>query len=122
MTEVPNNLNAPRDLLERALGSKKGIRIWCTSRANALSLRNRLSTVKTAERKKTTRLYPMDSPLYNKCPYDDLSVVLKDGVLSVGDEVRALTGLPPEEVLNGTWLYILPIGEGQRGFVVEELE
>lgn len=119
--ESTRNLVAPRDLLERALSSPKGIRVWFGSQAEAVAMRNRMSTVKTEDRKKSTKLYDLDSPLYNRSSYDSLAVVLKPGILSVGTEVGKLYSISPEEALSGVWMYILPEGQADTGFIVEEL-
>ena len=119
--ESTRNLVAPRDLLERALSSPKGIRVWFGSQAEAVAMRNRMSTVKTEDRKKSTKLYSPENPLYNRSSYDDLAIVLKPGELSVGEEIQHLLSLAPEEALAGVWMYILPEGQSDRGFIVEEL-
>lgn len=119
--ESTMNLVSPQDLLERALSSPKGIRVWFKSEAEAISMRNRMSTVKTRERKKSTKLYEMSSQLYNRCPYDDLAIVLKAGELSRGEEVSRLLNIPPEERITGVWMYILPQGTSDQAFIVEEL-
>jgi len=115
------NLVSPRDLLERALASPKGIRIWFNSSQEAIAMRNRMATVKTEERKKSTKIYELSSPLYNSSTYDTLATVIKPGVLSMGDEVKKLAELSPDEILNGVWLYIIPEGLSDTAFYVEEL-
>ena len=119
--ESTRNLIAPRDLLERALSSLKGIRVWFSSQADAVSMRNRMASVKTEDRKKSTKLYGPENPLYNRSAYDDLAIVLKPGELSVGEEIQYLLGLAPEEALAGVWMYILPEGQSDRGFIIEDL-
>lgn len=119
--ETTRNLVSPRDLLEKALASERGVRIWFGSQAEAVSMRNRMATVKTEERKKSTKIYDLDSPLYNTSSYDSLAVIIKPGILSVGEEVKKLFSLSPQEALSGVWLYILPQGESEQGFIVEEL-
>lgn len=119
--ETTRNLVSPRDLLEKALASERGVRIWFGSQSEAVSMRNRMATVKTEERKKSTKIYDLDSPLYNTSAYDSLAVIIKPGILSVGEEVKKLFSLSPEEALSGVWLYILPQGESEQGFIVEEL-
>ena len=119
--ESTRNLIAPRDLLERALSSLKGIRVWFSSQADAVSMRNRMASVKTEDRKKSTKLYGPENPLYNRSAYDDLAIVLKAGELSVGEEIQHLLGLAPEEALAGVWMYILPSGQSDRGFIIEDL-
>lgn len=115
------NLVAPRDLLERALSSPKGIRVWFASQADAVSMRNRMATVKTQDRKHSCKLYDISSPLYNKSPFDELAIVLKSGIYSINEELQKVLSLEPGEIWSGTWMYILPAGTSDAGFVVEEL-
>jgi len=119
--ETARNLVSPRDLLEKALSSERGIRVWFGSQAEAVSMRNRMATVKTEDRKKSTKIYPIDSPLYNASVYDSLAVIIKPGILSIGDEVKKLFSVSPQEALSGVWLYVLPQGASDGGFIVEEL-
>lgn len=121
-SETTRNLVAPRDLLERALSSPKGIRVWFPSEKEAISMRNRMSTLKTSERKKSTKVYPLDSPLYNASPYESLAVVIKAGLYSLPEELKKFS-LPEslDVLLRGVWLYILPEGTSDTGFVIEEL-
>lgn len=121
LNEAPQNLIAPKDLLERALASPKGIRVWFKTSADAISMRNRMSAVKTKDRKKSTQIYEFSSPLYNKSSYDSLAVIIKPGIYSRSEELTKILSLPPEEIWTGVWMYILPEGTSDSGFIVEEL-
>lgn len=122
MTESSTNKVAPRDLLERALSSPKGVRIFFPTQEAAVSMRNRMNSVKTEERRKNNRVYKPGDPSYNTTPYDSLAIVLKSGLLSTEEEARKLLemgGFPNE--LPGVWLYVLPEGASDQAFIVEEL-
>lgn len=116
MTDKLITLSAPRDLLERALQSVNGIRVWFPDQASAISMRNRFATVKTEMRKQSCRLYEPGSELYNKSPYDSVAVHIQP-VEVYTEEFAPKPGQPT----TGFWLYINPEMAASQGFFVEEL-
>lgn len=121
--EIERNAVAPHDLMERALQSPKGIRVFFPRLESAVSMRNRMTSLCVRERKKSTRTYPLDHPLYNTSPYDSLAIVIKPGTMSTQEEVTTLLQQKQfPAVLDGVWLYLLPEGMADLGFIVEELD
>ena len=110
--ENKTNRVAPRDLLERALASPNGVRIFFLTQEEAISMRNRMNAVKTEDRKKHNRVYAPP----------DLAIVIKAGLLSTQGEAKTLLekgGFPSQ--CPGSWLYVLPSGASDQAFIVEEL-
>lgn len=120
--ENKTNRVAPRDLLERALASPNGVRIFFLTQEEAISMRNRMNAVKTEDRKKNNKVYAPTDLSYNSTPYDDLAIVIKSGLLSTQGEAKTLLekgGFPSQ--CPGAWLYVLPSGASDQAFIVEEL-
>lgn len=116
MSDKNRTLSAPRDLLERALASINGIRVWFPTQEAAISMRNRMATVKTESRKQSRKTYDFDNPLYNTSPYDGVAThIMPVEVFSPGFEPKA--GQPTV----GYWLYINPEVAASAGMYVEEL-
>lgn len=114
MTDKLRTLSVPRDLLERALNSEKGIRIWFDSKESAQSMINRMSTIKSEERKRSCKIYDFSNPLYNTSSYD--------GVATYIQPVEVHKDPVPEGYpQSGVWLYICPELEASKGYFVEEL-
>lgn len=110
--------NSPRDLMEQALGSEKGIRVRFVDRASAQSMKNRMATVVTQARKMSRRLQSPDEPGYGTSPYDGLSIYIVDSWAAPGVE----EGKPiPEWTHPWVWLYICPEYAPNTGRVVETL-
>ena len=63
--ENKTNRVAPRDLLERALASPNGVRIFFLTQEEAVSMRNRMNAVNTEHRKKNNKVYAPTDPGYN---------------------------------------------------------
>ena len=113
-----NAYNSPRDLMEQALDSEKGIRVRFTDRASAQSMKNRMATVVTMERKRNRRCYTPDDPLYGSSQYDGLSIYIVDSWAANG----VPEGSPiPEWTHPWVWLYICPEHSPNTGRVVEKL-
>lgn len=114
MTDKNRTFSAPRDLLERALNSPKGIRIWFPDSAKAQAMVNRMSTVKSSDRKLSCKTYPLDHALYNTSSYDGISFYIHP--------VEVYKGPVPEGYpQTGVWLYICPSDAASEGYFVEEL-
>lgn len=105
---------SPRDLMERALGSKNGIRVRFKDRAQAQSMKNRCTSVISLDRKKSRKIFQPDEPGYGTCPYDQLTFWIL--------EEWALIGAGPEAFKHPwTWLYINSSWNPNNGLVIEEL-
>ena len=116
MTDKSRTFSTPRDLLERALSSINGIRVWFETQAQATSMRNRINTVKTESRKQSCKLYALDSPLYNTSPYDGVALHISPvEVFPEGYEPK------PGQPTTGYWLYINPESAAANGMYIEEL-
>lgn len=116
MTNKIQTLSAPRDLLERALASVNGLRVWFPTESAAISMRNRIQTVKTEDRKQSCKLYDLGSPLYNTSTYDGVACHIQP-VEVYQPDFAPKPGQPTE----GFWLYINPASAASSGFYVEEL-
>lgn len=85
-----------RFFLNKAIEAKKGAFAIFTTNAKANSWRNRLYSLRSAERDRSRKFYPPDSPTYDKTPWDGLTFfmeILDDGrcqVTAVHDEETAL--------------------------------
>lgn len=116
MTEKIRTFSAPRDLLERALASVNGIRVWFATEAQAVSMRNRMNTVKTETRKQSCKTYEIQSPLYNTSPYDGIAThICPVEVYAPGFEPK------PGQPTTGFWLYVNPESAASSGMYVEDL-
>ena len=114
MTDKTRTFTTPRDLLERALNSERGIRIWFDSQKSAQSMSNRIATVKSEDRKKSTKVYSLGDPLYNTSLYDGVAVYTQP--------VEVFQGEKPEGYpTSGVWLYLCPAECASQGLFVEEL-
>lgn len=114
MTDKSRTLSAPRDLLERALNSEKGIRIWFETEAKAHNMSNRLRTVKTEDRKKSIKIYSPGDEFYNTSVYDGVAIYTQP-VQIHKDPVP--DGYPTE----GVWLYLCPDFAAAEGYFIENL-
>jgi hypothetical protein len=76
----PNtSILAHRDVkiaLDRALQNTKGVRVKCTSRGEAYSLRQRFYTFRKADRRSNGAVYPPEHPLHFRSVYDQVLLVL----------------------------------------------
>lgn len=113
-----NAYNSPRDLMEQALSSPRGIRVRFPNRPAAQSMKNRMATVVTMERKRNTKIYEPDSPLYGKSQYETLSTYIID---SWDDPSAPKDKTSPEWMYPWVWLYICPEHSPNTGRVVELL-
>lgn len=116
MTNKLTTLSGPRDLLERALASTSGLRIWFASKEEAISMRNRMNTVKTQDRKQNCKLYGLDSPLYNTSSYDGINVHIQPVEVYLPEQAPK-----PGQPTEGFWLYVQPETSASTGYYVEEL-
>lgn len=66
-----------RDVLDRALVADRGIRVPTASRGHAVNLRQRLYTLRTADRETSMKVYPEGSPLHGRSAYDELVITLE---------------------------------------------
>lgn len=115
MTDKSRTLSSPRELLEQALESTKGIRVWFETSAQAKSMINRMATVKTSSRKQSTKTYPFGHALYNTSPYDGIATYIQP--------VEVYQGEPsPGYPTYGVWLYICPESFATEGLFIEELK
>lgn len=114
MTDKLRTLTVPRDLLERALNSTKGIRVWFESREAAQSMINRMATIKSEERKRSCKVYEIGSPLYNTSSYDSVATYIMPVEIHQSD-------VPDGYPQRGFWLYICPAEDASKGMFVEEL-
>ena len=96
---------SPRDLMEQALGSERGIRVLFENEAQAVSMRNRCASVKTIERKESKKIWSPTDVGYNTCSYDSLTFFIK----RKGEDTAEC------------WLYINPQHCPNEGRVVELL-
>lgn len=115
--------NSPRDLMEQALGSERGIRVRFVDRASAQSMKNRMATVVTQARKMSRRLRSPDEPGYGTSPYDGLSIYIVDSWAAPGvpEGQEAKDANLLEWTHPWVWLYICPEYAPNTGRVVETL-
>lgn len=117
MTDKLRTLSAPRDLLERAVQSINGLRVWFATKEEAIAMRNRMNTVKTEDRKQSCKLYEVGSILYNSSTYDGVATVIQPV------EVYTENFAPkPGQPTTGYWLYVNPESAASQGYYVEVLE
>lgn len=117
MTNKLSTFSAPKDLLERALMSKNGIRIWFATKPDAIAMRNRINTVKSLERKLNCKLYDIESPLFNTSTYDGVACHIQPVEVYTPDFAPK-----PGQPTTGFWLYLNPETCASAGFYIEELE
>ena len=63
-----------RDALERALQSKKGIRLEFTKKSQAFRFVSRACHFRVMDRKESLRLYDENHDMYGRSPYDKLII------------------------------------------------
>lgn len=80
-----------RALLERAIESEKGIKINLGSWKKAFRMRMNCYTVRKRARDLSIKTYPIDHPLHNTSPWDDIEMTLTES----GDLILT-RGLPLE--------------------------
>lgn len=114
MTDKLRTYSAPRDLMERAMNSTNGIRVWFGTRAEAQSMKNRMATVKTEDRKQSCKVHPFGHALYNTSSYDGISSHIQPVEVFQGERPD---GYPAE----GFWLYVCPEDSATTGMFIEEL-
>lgn len=127
MTDKLLTYAGPRAILERAIGSTSGIRVWFATRAEAVACQNRMSTVKTNLRKRNPddpQLQAFDSVILRIVPADFADVWALALQLSAvkNPEDPAFNDIAlPDTLPSGWWLYITPYDGGAQGYLIEEL-
>lgn len=116
MTNKARTYSTPRDLLERALASTNGLRVWFATKEEAAAMRNRINTVKTEDRKQSCKLYELGSPLYNTSPYDEVACLIQPVEVYLPENAPK-----PGQPTTGFWLYVNPGQAASNGLYVEML-
>lgn len=62
------------DYFARALAAKRGLSITFGSKADATAFRHRMNSYRSRIRKNSKGIYPPADPLYDRTPYDGLTL------------------------------------------------
>lgn len=74
LNKSPLALEDAREILERALGASKGIRVRCPTHGAAIRLRARLNTCRVNDRATNMNIYEPGHYMYGSSAYDRLVV------------------------------------------------
>ena len=77
----PGALQGIKAIADRTLDSSEGIRIECPDHAAALKLRQQFNSLRVADRRDSTKIYPADHVMYGNSVYDGIETRLFDNVL-----------------------------------------
>lgn len=77
----PGALQGIKAIADRTLESSEGIRIDCPDRAAAIKLRQQFNSLRVADRRDSTKIYPPGDPHYGNSVYDGIETRLIDNVL-----------------------------------------
>lgn len=99
-----------REIFDRALNSKRGIRIPCSSRGSAMVLRSRFNYFRKMDRTQNAEVYPPDHPMHKRSAYDRL--ILR--IPSKGDPREHILFIEPRSPLD----FVIE----EIGFDIEEIE
>lgn len=80
-----------RAVLDKALDTKKGLKIPCSSRGAAIQLRSRFNYYRKLDRAESKNLYDQDHPMFGRSAYD-----------------RLVLRIPPKGEKDDATLYIEP--------------
>jgi len=72
-----------QDLFERALNSKKGIKITCQSHGEAMALRMRLHYYRRKDKEANASIYPREHEMHKASVWDRLVCRVDDNVLRI---------------------------------------
>ena len=78
----PGALSGVRAIADRTLESSEGIQIECPDHAAALKLRQQFNSLRVADRRDSTKIYPPDHPMYGNSVYDGIETRLLNNVLT----------------------------------------
>lgn len=84
--QAPTDLyDAQRKYLDRALQSRKGLRLRFEDLRTAQAFRIRCYNLKKLDRKNNNKIYPTTDPMHNASAYDGLVISLesRDGIVQI---------------------------------------
>lgn len=96
MTYSRKSLDTAASILAAALSNGGKLEVTCESPGRAEHLRFACYSMRATLRRQSREVYKIEDELYDATPYDEMTLTVKDAVISIHSEPEKLIAVDPE--------------------------